>query len=66
MKLAVNSYNDMAHVMVSARVMGFSVNPRYDVSLHYGVSPCYDVFQLLTCVMVSACVIVFICYSFNC
>ena len=43
MKLAVNIYCDIARAMVSARMIGFSVNPRYDVRLHYGVSQCYDV-----------------------
>ena len=43
MKLAFNPYYDAARVMVSARVMGLSVNPHYDVSLYYGVSPSYDV-----------------------
>ena len=51
-KLAVNLYYDVACVMVSARVKGLSVNPHYNVSLYYGVSPCYNVtvllFQLLT------------------
>ena len=46
MKLALNPYYDAACVMVSARVMGLSVYPHYDVSLYYGVSLCYDVTML--------------------
>ena len=59
MKLAVNSYNDMAHVMVSARVMGFSVNHLYDVMLHLVLAQdmmlqCYS-FSYNLCYGVSPC-----------
>ena len=43
MKLAVNPYYDIARVMLSARMMGLSVNHYYVDGLHYGASPCYNV-----------------------